>query len=251
MRIARIDTADGPRTVVADGTDWAVVVDAFAPELVLTGERHAQDDAALLAPVTPRVVWGMLHNTGPDERALPPQAFQKSSRTVVGPGAPIVVDARHGDHVGECELALVVGRTCRNVTPDEAPAHVLGWTIGNDVTIPALGTVDVTRTQAKNGDGFTPLGPWIETDLDALAVGLIAEADGVRTHASTTDLLAWNPFEALSHLSQYLTLGPGDVLLTGAPHTSFPLTPGTVVTCRVAGIGALSNPVITPEEATS
>ena len=251
MRIARIATASGARAVVADGDDWVVVPDAFAAAVDLTGERVAQADATLLAPVEPRVVLGMLHNTGPEERELAPQAFLKSARTVVGPGEPIVVDARHGDHVGECELALVVGRTCRDVTAEQAPDYVLGWTVGNDVTIPAQGVIDVVRTQAKNGDGFTPLGPWIETDLDPLSAALVAEVDGEVAAESSTARLAWNPFEALAHLSQYLTLGPGDVILTGAPFSGFPLTPGTTATCTVAGIGPLTNPVITIEETRS
>lgn len=250
MRIARISTPTGPRAVVSDAADWVVVVDAFAPHLDLTGERHPQAGATLLAPVEPRVVLGMLHNTGPDERELAPQAFLKSARTVVGPGEPIAVDLRHGDHVGECELALVVGRRCRGVTVDQAPAYVLGWTVGNDVTVPAQGAVDVTRTQAKNGDGFTPLGPWIETDLDALDAALVARVDGVQVAQSTTARLAWNPFEALSHLSAYLTLGPGDVILTGAPFTSFPIRPGVRATCEVAGIGPLTNPVTSLKETT-
>ncbi len=249
MRIARIMTAAGPRTVIARGADWVEVADAFAADPDATGPTHRQEGAHLLAPVEPRVVLGMLHNTGPEERALAPQAFLKSARTVIGPGGAIVVDARHGDHVGECELALVVGRPCRRITAAEAPAHVLGWTIANDVTIPAQGALDATRTQAKNGDGFTPVGPWIETDLDALAAPLRAVVDGRAFVDSSTEHLAWNPFEALAHLSQYLTLGPGDLVLTGAPLTSFPLAPGATVTCEVGGIGALTNHVTSPEEA--
>ncbi|MDN5570860.1 MAG: fumarylacetoacetate hydrolase family protein [Propionibacteriaceae bacterium] len=247
MRIARIATPTGPQAVLAEGDRWLAIDDPFADQPIPTGATWAQEDVRLLAPVEPRVVLGMLHNSGPADRALAPQAFLKSARTVVGPGAAIVVDPRRGQVMAECELALVVGRPCRNVSVADAPAFVWGWTIGNDVTAVDQTAADETRTQAKNGDGFTPLGPWVETDLAALDVALTAAVDGVEAVASSTAALAWNPFEALSHLSGHLTLGPGDVILTGAPGTAFAITPGVEATCAVAGIGVLSNPVHTLE----
>ncbi len=243
MRVARVATASGPRPCVADGADWAVVEDAFASPPVKTGERIPAEGATLLAPVEPTVVLGMLHNSGPDDRCLPPQAFQKSARTVVGPGAPIVVDPTKGAVKGEAELALVVGRPARNISVADAPAYVLGWTVGNDVTASDQAALDETRTQAKNGDGFTPLGPWIETDLDALAQALTASVDGRVVAESSTDGLAWNPFEVFAYLTTHLTLGPGDVVLTGAPGTAFDIAPGAVASCTVAGVGELTNPV--------
>lgn len=245
MRIARIATVAGPRSVVARGGEWVALADPFAPDAAPApgAPSWPVDQTPLLAPVEPRVVLGMLHNSGPDDRALPPQAFLKSARTVVGPQDPVMLDPRRGAVVGECELALVVGRVCRNVSVADAPAHVLGWTIGNDVTAVDQAAADDTRTQAKNGDGFTPLGPWLETDLNALDVALSGLVDGVEVAASSSAALAWNPFEALSHLSHHLTLGPGDILLTGAPGTAFPIAPGVVASCAVAGIGVLTNPV--------
>ncbi len=208
-----------------------------------TGVRYPSD-AALLAPVEPLVVLGMAHNTGPDDRALPPQAFLKSTRSVVGPGASIVVDPRRGRVVGEVELAAVIGRTCRDVTAAEAPDYVLGWTVVNDVTAVDQVALDEKMVQAKCGDGFTPLGPWIETELDPFDARLEASVAG-RHLVSTSAALAWNPFEAIAYLSSHLTLGPGDVICTGAPHTSFAIEPGDECVCTVAGIGTLSNPVST------
>ena len=244
MRLARIATADGPRPVVADTDSWKAVADLFANPPVPTGESWPQEGAVLLAPVEPRVVLGMAHNSGPADRELPAGAFLKSARTVVGPGEPIVHDLDAGSLKGECELALVVGRACRHIDADEAPAFVLGWTAGNDVTAPDRIPGDPSMLSSKSGDGFTPLGPWIETDLDALGAGLIASVNGVEVAASSTAGLAWNPYEALAFASRHLTLGPGDVLLTGSPHTGFGIRSGDECACEVAGIGTLANPVV-------
>lgn len=246
MRLARVDTPDGPQYCVGEQDGWAVVEDAFASPLVKTGERFGAD-APLLAPCEPRVILGMLHNSGAEDRKLPPQAFQKSSRTAVGPGASIVLAPALGLVKGEAELALVVGRAARNVSVEEAGEFILGWTVGNDVTGVAQAALDETRTQAKNGDGFTPLGPWIETDLDALDRAIEATVDGSVVAAGSSAGLAWNPFEVLAYATRYMTLGPGDVILTGAPGTAFDIAPGRAVTCAIDGIGVLSNPVVSIE----
>ncbi|MEL4357667.1 MULTISPECIES: fumarylacetoacetate hydrolase family protein [unclassified Luteococcus] len=243
MRLARIQTPDGPRGVVAREGRWLVVEDIFANPLVPTGESHPLEGAKLLAPVEPRVVLGMAHNGEPGDREIPRQAFMKSARTVVGPGDEIELDTRLGAVNGEGELVLVVGRRTRRITADEARAHVLGWTIGNDVT--NLEQADEKATQVKNGDGYTPLGPWIETELpDALDLTMTMERNGEPVAEARTSQLAWNPFEVLEYLSQYLTLDAGDVVLTGAPGTSFQILPGDECRCLLEGIGELVNPVV-------
>ena len=241
MRLARVETPRGPRPVGAGAAGGEGVADRGAPPQGRTGGPPPAG-AKLLAPVQPLVVLGMAHNTGPDDRALPPQAFLKSSRSVVGPGEPIVVDPRRGRVVGEVELAAVIGRTCRNVTAQEAPAYVLGWTVANDVTAVDQVALDEKMVQAKCGDGFTPIGPWIETDLDPLDAALVASV-GEQQLASSSAGLAWNVWEAIAYLSSHLTLGPGDIICTGAPHTSFTIQPGDECVCTVTGIGTLSNPV--------
>ena len=242
MRLGRVSTAQGARNVVDTGGGWEEVTDLFARPLLRTGLRHPAD-SALLAPVQPLVVLGMAHNTGPDDRKIPPQAFMKSARSIVGPGEPIVLDPRRGSVVGEVELAIVIGRSCRNVTVAEAPDYVLGWTVANDVTAFEQVAFDEKMVQAKSGDGFTPIGPWIETDLDPLDTPLSARVGSLELNNSSAGL-AWNVWEIIEYLSAHLTLGPGDVICTGAPHVSFPLVPGDRCSCTVGGIGTLSNPVV-------
>jgi 2-keto-4-pentenoate hydratase/2-oxohepta-3-ene-1,7-dioic acid hydratase in catechol pathway len=246
MRIARIRTADGPQSVVQDGGDWAVVADPFAAELALTGVRHPVAGARLLAPVQPTIVLGMAHNGSLADRELAPQAFQKSARTVVAPGEEIVVDPALGMVNVEGELAMVIGRTSRHLAPEQVPGAILGWTIGNDVTAVDQIPLDDKMTQAKNGDGFTPLGPWIETDLDPSDVSIDVEVNGEIVATSSTKLLAWNVVEQLVYLTSVLTLGPGDIVLTGSPATFAPVQPGDFARITLQGIGALTNPVAGP-----
>lgn len=243
MRIARIATASGPVPVIQQGQDWVQVADPFAEHPVLTGASYPIASARLVAPVQPLVVLGMAHNGAPGDRDLPRQAFLKSPRTVIGPHDPITVD----DHLGqvniEGELAVVIRRTSRHLTAEQVPDAILGYTIGNDVTAVDQIPLDEKMTQSKHGDGFTPLGPWIETDLEPSAVAMTVSVNGKPLAHASTSQLAWNITEQLVYLTSYLTLGPGDIVLTGAPGTFVPVKPGDDAQITLDGIGTLSNPV--------
>jgi 2-keto-4-pentenoate hydratase/2-oxohepta-3-ene-1,7-dioic acid hydratase in catechol pathway len=244
MRLARVRTPAGPQPAVWDDGEWAVVVSHFACPLVPTGERYPADAVTLLAPAEPTVVLGMAHNTGPADRALPPQAFAKSARTVMGPGGQISIDPRVGAVAVEAELAVVIGHTARNLTPDQVPGAILGYTIGNDVTAVDQIALDEKMTQSKNGDGFTPLGPWIETVLDPDRQGLEMWVDGRLAASSSTANLAWTVAEQLVYLTSIMTLGPGDVVLTGAPGTTAPIAAGQRCEAMVSGIGHLGSTAV-------
>ena len=241
-RLARIATPAGPRAVVWRDQRWWGIRDLFADEVHLTGQTF-EADAPLLAPCQPRVILGMAHN-GPGDRRFAPQAFLKSARTAVGPQNAIVLDARTGAVNVEGELAVVLRRTARCLRPDEVPGAILGYTIGNDVT--AIGQVafDEKMTQVKNGDGFTPLGPYLTTQLDWHDVGIDVEVNGMLRARGTTADLAYDVIEQLVYLSSIMTLGAGDVVLMGAPGTATSVEPGDNVAITIAGLGTLRNPVV-------
>lgn len=244
MRLARIATDRGPRPVLADGDHWLEIDDPFAAVPAPTGVRHPMAGASLLAPVRPLVVLGMAHNGAPGDRDLPRQAFLKSPRTVIGPGESITVDRELGQVKVECELAVVIRRPCRHLTADEVPSAILGYTAGNDVTAVDQIPLDEKMTQSKHGDGFTPLGPWVETSLDPSDVAMSVRVGGELVAAGSTAGLAWTIAEQLVYLTRYLTLGPGDVVLTGAPGTFAPVEAGDIAAISLAGIGTLTNPVV-------
>jgi 2-keto-4-pentenoate hydratase/2-oxohepta-3-ene-1,7-dioic acid hydratase in catechol pathway len=143
----------------------------------------------------------------------------------------------------EGELAVVIRRYSRHLTAEQVPDAILGYTIGNDVTAVDQIPFDEKMTQSKNGDGFTPIGPWIETDLDSGSVPMAVLVNGETRAAANTSQLAWDITEQLVYLTRYLALGPGDIVLTGAPGTFTPVKPGDTGQITLGGIGTLSNPI--------
>ena len=239
------------------GKVWTVIDSPFPGSLAnagappRTGWQHGstvgEDSFTFLAPSVPANVLGMAHNTGQAGRDLPPQAFHKAATSVVGPGDAIELTPGVGHVDPEAELTIVVGRRARGLTLENARAAVLGFTVGNDVTARELQKTDDLWISAKSQDTFTPAGPWIVTGLDstldtaALSIGIVYNGKDLR-HASSADL-GWGVDEILVYLTSFMTLHPGDLVLTGFPAESAQLHPGDTVTCRVEGIGELTNPV--------
>ncbi|MEU6117534.1 fumarylacetoacetate hydrolase family protein [Streptomyces sp. NPDC047117] len=258
MRIARIAHAGGTAHAVIDGDTADLVADPFAgPSAaggaadgaagrapVRLGRRLPLAEVRLLAPVEPRTVVGMAHNTGPADRALPPQAFLKPARSVIGPHEPVRLPDGIGRVDAEAELAVVLVASPAGHTPDTVLRTVFGWTVANDITARDLQRSDPLWTSAKGRPGFTPLGPWIETGLPAPDDTEVALAlDGVPLRPASTGGLARSIAEILCYVGELLPLGPGDVVLTGAPGEYGPLVPGGRADATVAGIGTLTTPV--------
>lgn len=202
-------------------------------------QLHASD-----LPVRPGTVFGMAHNTGPVDRALPLGAFLKAAASVVGPGDPIPIPDGIGRVDAEAELAVVIAEPLRNASPDGLAAAVLGFTVALDVTGRDAQQRDPLWTEAKSRAGFTPLGPWVETDLDVADARISLRVNDVEAASGSTAGLARNPYECVAYLSTLVELRPGDVVLTGAPDTCAEVRPGDVVAAEIAGIGVLSCPVV-------
>ncbi|QTE28077.1 fumarylacetoacetate hydrolase family protein [Pengzhenrongella sicca] len=204
------------------------------------GPDVALERVRLLAPVIPRVVVGMAHNTGVADRLLPPSAFLKPAGSVIGPLDAIEVPDDIGRVDAEAELAAVIGRRARDLHPATALDAVLGWTCANDVTARDLQANDDCWTRAKGYDTFTPLGPWVETDPAFDPDDVVVRLDEI---GATSGGLARSVGEVLAYLTSFMTLDVGDVVLLGAPGPSRPLHDGDVVSVTVAGLGTLRNPV--------
>jgi 2-keto-4-pentenoate hydratase/2-oxohepta-3-ene-1,7-dioic acid hydratase in catechol pathway len=143
----------------------------------------------------------------------------------------------------EGELAVVMGKPARDLTAADALSHVWGYTAANDVTAREQQKSDKQWTRGKGHDTFCPLGPWLETDLDPADLRVRCEVDEVlRQDGRTRDLLHDVP-AVLAFITSFMTLLPGDVVLTGTPAGVGPLLPGETVTVEVEGVGRLSNPV--------
>lgn len=242
-RIARIAHPGGIHHATVESDGYALIADPFAKRMHHNGTVVSARDARLLAPVTPRTVVGMAHNTGPADRQLPPQAFLKPVTTVTGPGAPIPLPSGIGRVDAEAELAVVIGRTATHLTLSNAAEHILGVTVANDVTSRDLQQTDPLWFAAKGFDGWTPLGPWIAVGVDPEDLSISLQVNGVDLAPASTADLARSVSECLVYVTSVLTLHPGDVVLTGAPGGTGAITAGTTVTAAIAGVGELRNPV--------
>jgi 2-keto-4-pentenoate hydratase/2-oxohepta-3-ene-1,7-dioic acid hydratase in catechol pathway len=254
VRIARFSVEGTPAFGVVDGApgdEQITVVDGHPfGGVELTTLRFPLADVRLLAPVLPSKVVGIgrnyadhakeMGNEIPDE----PVIFLKPSTSVVGPGDPVRYPMLTRELHHEAELAVVIGRLVREVPIQRAMEAVLGYTCGNDITARDLQRGDAQWTRAKGFDGFCPLGPWIETELDAGDVAVECRVNGrLRQSARTSDLLH-GIAELVSYVSAVMTLLPGDVILTGTPAGVGPLEVGDTVTVDIEGIGELPNRVV-------
>jgi 2-keto-4-pentenoate hydratase/2-oxohepta-3-ene-1,7-dioic acid hydratase in catechol pathway len=252
MRLVRFRFGDRIATgAVEAGSDTIrVLAGTFFENPVPTGEEVPLDDVRLLAPVLPSKVVGVgrnypahateLGNQVPEE----PLVFLKPSTSVSGPGDPIPMPPISTRVDYEGELAVVVGRIARDVRAEEAHRWVLGYACANDVTLRDLQERDGQWTRAKGFDGSCPLGPWIETGLDPNDVRIETRVNGeTRQHATTAEM-AFGVATLIEFVTSFMTLLPGDVVLTGTPEGVGPLSPGDRVEVEVEGIGVLSNTVV-------
>jgi 2-keto-4-pentenoate hydratase/2-oxohepta-3-ene-1,7-dioic acid hydratase in catechol pathway len=249
--IARFTTGEDPRFAVVEGEELAVVTgDPLYTPIQFTGERVPLDDARLLAPVIPRSkVLGIGRNYTEHAAELgnqvPPEplVFLKPNTSVAGPGDPIVLPAASQRVDYEGELAVVIGRVCRDVPVERAGEVILGYTCANDVTLRDLQKTDDQWARAKGFDGSAPLGPWIETTLDPNDAAVRTRLNGEQRQEGSTSEMAFGVATLIEYITSFMTLLPGDVLLTGTPEGVGPLAEGDVVEVEVDGVGVLRNEV--------
>ena len=217
----------------------------------VTDHTHALSEVKLLSPVVPNkvVAIGLNYRSHLGDRTPPkvPEPFLKTASSVVGPGESVVIprDAKaEGVKVQpEAELSLVIGKRCKGATKANALSYVLGYTCGNDVSARDWQENDMQWWRAKSSDTFTPLGPFIVTDLDPGNLHLMGRINGkVVQDQLTSDLLHDVP-TIIEFVSRVMTLEPGDVIMTGTPGRPGDIHEGDVMEIEVEGIGVLSNPV--------
>ncbi len=181
--------------------------------------------------------------TGDGSVPQDPLLFFKPPSALIGPEMPIQLPEVSEQVDFEGELALVIGRRSRLISPDAAQAVIAGYTIANDVTARDLQRQDSQWTRAKGFDTFCPLGPWLVTELSEQAKLETTLNDQIKQSA-TLDQMVFSIPILVSYISQVMTLEPGDLILTGTPSGVAPLTPGDRISVQVEGIGKLENPVI-------
>lgn len=265
MRLIRHLTPSGPAyaAVQADGSLLAVEGDPLTRTHRVTDATVAA--GKLLAPVVPPNILaiGLNYRKHAEEggKGVPerPMLFMKTTTSVQNPGDPIIIPATEPATTEidyEAELAVVIGRTCKDVVVADALSYVLGYTCANDVSARDWQNKwgGGQFCQAKSFDTFCPLGPVLVTAdelTDPQDLGIRTILNGEPMQDWTTGDMVFGVAELVSFLSRGRTLLPGTVILTGTPHgVGFArrppvfLSPGDVVTVEIEGIGALTNPVL-------
>jgi len=218
--------------------------------IVPTETKVELTQVKLLTPVIPRskvVCIGKnyadhaaeMNSAVPDE----PIIFLKPNTSVIGPNDTIQWP-RISDRIDfEGELAIVIGRICKDVPIERFGDVIFGYTIANDVTARDLQSKDGQWTRAKGFDTFCPLGPWIETDFVVGNQIISTTVDGETKQSEPLSSMIFKIPEIIAFITQVMTLLPGDVILTGTPAGIGPMAAGSTVEVSIEGIGTLSNRV--------
>jgi 2-keto-4-pentenoate hydratase/2-oxohepta-3-ene-1,7-dioic acid hydratase in catechol pathway len=253
MRIVRFALHDRTGYGILEGEKISVLQGTpYAGGLAQTsGEVVSVPAVRLLAPCEPSKIVAVglnyIEHAAEFGHAVPsdPLIFMKPSTTVIGHEDDIVYPGMSRQVDYEAELAVVIGKACRNVPVESFQDYVLGYSCINDVTARDLQKKDGQFTRSKSFDTFAPLGPWIETaisDPDNLMVE--SYLNGIQKQSSSTSNMVFSVGMLVSFFSRIMTLLPGDVIATGTPSGVGPMSPGDVIEVRVEGIGALRNRVV-------
>jgi 2-keto-4-pentenoate hydratase/2-oxohepta-3-ene-1,7-dioic acid hydratase in catechol pathway len=213
-----------------------------------TGQTVPVASVTLLPPATPStaVIVNVNYTTGvtgqprdhPTIITLPPRAF-------VGSGAPILRPVEAQNVVAEPTVAIVIGKTARNVTPEQAGAHILGVAPAIDVTAMDWRPAGSQWTRAKGTDSFKPIGPVVVSGVDYNNLTIVGKHNGTALQPIKTADMIFDFNELVSYISRYMTLNPGDVVLAGTAGQNFvvPIRAGETFEVEIAGVGTLRNPV--------
>ncbi|WP_280183189.1 fumarylacetoacetate hydrolase family protein [Nocardia cyriacigeorgica] len=253
MRLGRVASPDGVAFVSIEGDGGDSVAKEIAEHPfgtpTFTGRSWPLADVRLLAPILASKVICIGKNYAAHaaemggEAPADPVIFMKPSTSIIGPNASIILPPSSSQVDYEGELAIVIGRPCKDVPAARALDVILGYTVANDVTARDQQRHDGQWTRAKGYDTFCPLGPWIETQLDPSDLEIVTELDGEVRQRSRTSLLLHDIPKLIEWVTTVMTLLPGDVILTGTPEGVGPMTAGQNVSVAVSGIGTLTNPV--------
>lgn len=251
MKFARFTAAGDPTIrsgVVTEGTVQEIEGNVFEA-WAYTGNSYSLGSVKLAAPLQPRHIIGIGKNYVEFEHERPPALpilpvfFFKPVSTVIGPDGEIVIPSTLEQVKFETEIAVIIGKEAKNIPEAEARHYIFGYTVANDVAAPDYFHPDGHWTVGKSFDTFTPLGPWIETELDTGALTLQTLVNERTLQNSKSSLIVVGIDYMVSYLSRVMTLQPGDVILSGTPAGADYMRAGDTIECIVEGIGSLKNKV--------
>ncbi len=238
------------RRILLDG--YPCSVERLGDRLVAGDGRSVSiDDAVHLAPVTPtKIICIHLNYRSRVEEfmtKLPaaPTYFHKPITALTGHKSDVVRPEGCQWLNYEGEIAIVIGKTCRNVSPAEAGDYIAGYSVANDYGLHDFRDTDAgSMLRVKGSDTLCPVGPGLVTGWDFKGKRIQTIVNGEIKQDATTDEMEWDMHYIVADIARTITLVPGDILLSGTPANSRPVEPGDVVTVQVEGLGALTNTIV-------
>lgn len=249
MKIVRAIRNDEIFYAAKDGHLLKRLAEPPYERFTFTGEEMALDDATLLPPCEPTKIVAVGLNYAQhaaelhDKLVGNPVLFIKPVTTLIAHGEQIEYPLISQRVDYEAELAVVIGKTCKNLTPLEAKSCILGYTALNDVTARDIQKQDGQWTRAKSFDTFCPVGPSIETEFDPAGKCIQSVLNGETKQDSTFDNMLFDVPQIISFISACMTLLPGDIIATGTPEGIGPMQRGDTIQVRIEGLDTLKNMV--------
>ncbi|TAL00578.1 MAG: hypothetical protein EPO08_13195 [Rhodospirillaceae bacterium] len=248
MKIMRVLNNDKPSWAIEEGgTAYAMLGDPYSSP-TKGASLGPVDGLKILSPVLPEnKVIVLLANWGDREDRDWPAFIIKPASARINPGETVIYPKIAARVYFETELGIVVGKKCKDITPQQARDHILGYTISNDITAfeftKKIGPFGILF--GKGFDTFSVLGPCIATDVDPTNLMIRGKLNGEQFFETNSGLMLWNAYEIVSWVSQVMPLFPGDVISCGAPPGALtkPTLPGDHIAAIIDGIGTIENPV--------
>ena len=239
------------RRVLIDG--YPMIAERNGDELVAgDGRSVGVEEAVHLAPSVPSkiICVHLNYRSRVDEfmTKLPaaPTYFHKPVSALNGHGAAVVRPDGLQWLNYEGEIAIVIGRTCRNVSPEDVGQYIAGYSVANDYGLHDFRDTDSgSMLRVKGSDTLCPVGPGLVTGWDFRGKGIRTIVNGSVVQDGNTDEMEWDMHYLVADIARSITLEPGDVLLSGTPANSRPVQPGDVVEVEVEGLGTLRNHIVT------
>jgi 5-oxopent-3-ene-1,2,5-tricarboxylate decarboxylase/2-hydroxyhepta-2,4-diene-1,7-dioate isomerase len=238
------------RRILLEGYPTSVVVDGDTL-IARDGRRVEAATAAHLPPVTPSKILcchlnhiSRVREFGID-LAPAPTYFQKPVSALNSHGAAVVrpSNCRYLNYEGE--VAVVIGRSARNISVNDAHDYIGGYTVANDFGLHDFRDTDAgSMLRVKGADTLCPIGPGLVTDWEFRNKSMRTSVNGVVRQDGSTEEMAWDMYYLVADLARLITLEPGDIILSGTPAISRPVQPGDVVSVEVEGLGILTNHIV-------
>ena len=214
------------------------------------GREYEMDKVTILPPCKPTkiVCVGLnykdhaaeMNENIPDE----PVIFIKPQSSVIGHGGDIVYPKQSHQVDYEAELGVVISKRAKNVKAEHAKDYIMGYTCFNDVTARDLQKKDVQWTRAKSFDTFSPVGPFIVTDIDPKKLAIQSKLNGKVMQSSNTDNMIFDVYQLVEFISGVMTLEHGDVIATGTPSGIGPMNKGDIIEIEIEKVGTLKNKLV-------